>query len=62
MSSTNSNLDKNQVNLLTFLEIFSKEGGIQSYVKDIFRAYQVLATSKQVPPATILLLRRSRIN
>lgn len=57
MSSTNNNLDNNRVNLLAFLEIFSKEGGIQSYVKDIFRGYQSLASSKQVPPAEILLLR-----
>ncbi|NEP46768.1 MAG: glycosyl transferase group 1, partial [Okeania sp. SIO2H7] len=55
---------RNKVNLLAFLEIFSKEGGIQSYVKDIFRGYQSLASSKQVPPADILLLRddRSSIN
>jgi glycosyltransferase involved in cell wall biosynthesis len=60
MSATNNNLDKNKVNLLAFLEIFSKEGGIQSYVKDIFRGYQSLANSKQVPPGEILLLRDGR--
>ena len=54
-----SSKDKNKVNLLAFLDVFSKEGGIQSYVKDIFRAYQSLAASKEVPPAVTLLLKDS---
>jgi phosphatidyl-myo-inositol dimannoside synthase len=40
--------------LFLFLEIFSREGGIQSYVKDIFRAY--LALPHQ-PPTDVFLLR-----
>ena len=49
--------------LFVFLEIFACEGGIQAYVKDIFRAYQELATqwSRQVGKpqlqAEVLLLR-----
>lgn len=54
-------VDKKKGNLLIFLEILSCEGGIQSYVKDIFRAYQYLTTSTKVPisslKADILLLR-----
>lgn len=42
-----------QRNAFVFLEIFSREGGIQSYVRDIFQAYQ-----DHVPhPADIFLLR-----
>jgi glycosyltransferase involved in cell wall biosynthesis len=37
-----------------FLEIFSREGGIQSYVKDIFAAYLTLAHQ---PKADVFLLR-----
>ncbi|WP_008318450.1 glycosyltransferase [Leptolyngbya sp. PCC 6406] len=37
-----------------FLQIFSCEGGIQSYVKDVLRAY---ATNPALPPADVLLLR-----
>ena len=37
-----------------FLDVFSKEGGIQSYVKDILKAYVSEANS---PPADIFLLR-----
>ncbi len=37
-----------------FLEIFSKEGGIQSYVKDVFRAY---LSQPHALPAEVLLLR-----
>jgi glycosyltransferase involved in cell wall biosynthesis len=40
--------------VFVFLEIFSLEGGIQSYVKDIFRAYQGLNSSAQ---AEVFLLR-----
>ena len=32
-------------NIFVFLEILSCEGGIQSYVRDIFQAYQDLANS-----------------
>jgi phosphatidyl-myo-inositol dimannoside synthase len=42
-----------QPNAFVFLEIFSREGGIQSYVRDIFQAY-----SQQVEtPADVFLLR-----
>ncbi|MEB3230807.1 MAG: glycosyltransferase [Leptolyngbyaceae bacterium] len=40
--------------LFLFLEIFSQEGGIQSYVKDIFRAYGAL---EQPPNGDVFLLR-----
>ncbi len=54
-------VDKKKGNLFIFLEILSCEGGIQSYVKDIFQAYQDLAIStkppESVPDADILLLR-----
>ena len=40
--------------LFVFLEIFSKEGGIQSYVQDIFRSYLSLRES---PQANVFLLR-----
>lgn len=44
--------------LFCFLEIFSSEGGIQSYVKDILRSYISLATENPSSPnAEILLLR-----
>jgi glycosyltransferase involved in cell wall biosynthesis len=46
-----------QVNhLFVFLEIFALEGGIQSYVKDIFRAYLGLGAGYQ---AEVFLLRDS---
>ncbi|MEM7725015.1 MAG: glycosyltransferase family 4 protein [Cyanobacteria bacterium P01_A01_bin.45] len=44
--------------LFIFLEIFEREGGIQSYVKDIFRAYNELEKSYQ---ADVFLLRDSFI-
>jgi glycosyltransferase involved in cell wall biosynthesis len=37
-------LDKRINHVFVFLEIFVHEGGIQSYVQDIFRAYQELST------------------
>lgn len=43
--------------LFVFLEIFTREGGIQSYVKDIFRSYQELP---DVPTADVFLLRDSQ--
>lgn len=51
-SKTSSN------NIFVFLEIFSCEGGIQSYVKDILNAYQALlqqAESKDNQPEVFLL-------
>jgi glycosyltransferase involved in cell wall biosynthesis len=43
-----------------FLEIFASEGGIQSYVKDIFKAYQSITAGTNSPPqAEVLLLRDS---
>jgi phosphatidylinositol alpha-1,6-mannosyltransferase len=48
--------------LFIFLEIFSREGGIQSYVQDIFQSYLGLADravspSEQPPHADVFLLR-----
>lgn len=40
--------------VFVFLEIFEREGGIQSYVKDIFRAYNKLREASQ---AEVFLLR-----
>jgi glycosyltransferase involved in cell wall biosynthesis len=40
--------------VFVFLEIFSREGGIQSYVQDIFRSYLSLANQ---PQAEVFLLR-----
>ncbi|MEG3839096.1 glycosyltransferase family 4 protein [Microcoleus sp. herbarium14] len=46
--------------LFCFLEIFSSEGGIQSYVQDILKAYVSLTTGNNFPPpAEVLLLRDS---
>lgn len=42
--------------LFLFLEIFDREGGIQSYVQDIFRSYLTLTNQ----PADVFLLRDSR--
>ncbi|MGK7945076.1 MAG: glycosyltransferase family 4 protein [Microcystaceae cyanobacterium] len=42
--------------IFVFLEIFSQEGGIQAYVKDIFRAYQALQ-DKSALNAQVFLLR-----
>ncbi|MBD2343033.1 glycosyltransferase family 4 protein [Anabaena subtropica] len=42
--------------VFVFLEVFTQEGGIQSYVKDIFRAYSGLGKGYQ---AEVLLLRDS---
>ncbi|MDE5068752.1 MAG: glycosyltransferase family 4 protein [Trichodesmium sp. St4_bin8_1] len=35
----NKQVEKKKRNIFVFLEIFSSEGGIQSYVRDIFQAY-----------------------
>jgi len=46
--------------LFCFLEIFASEGGIQSYVKDIFKAYLSLTAGTNSPPtAEVFLLRDS---
>ncbi|MFM9265512.1 glycosyltransferase family 4 protein [Tychonema sp. BBK16] len=46
--------------LFCFLEIFSSEGGIQSYVQDILKAYlSVTAETDCLPQAEVLLLRDS---
>ncbi len=42
--------------IFVFLEIFAREGGIQSYVKDIFQAYAAQAIPQDWA-ATVLLLR-----
>lgn len=43
--------------LFLFLEIFSREGGIQSYIQDIFRSYLALPNQ---PSADVFLLRDSQ--
>ncbi|OCR00220.1 glycosyl transferase group 1 [Oscillatoriales cyanobacterium USR001] len=44
--------------LFCFLEVFTTEGGIQSYIQDILNAYEKLATkTNSIPKAQILLLR-----
>lgn len=46
--------------LFCFLEIFSSEGGIQSYIQDILKAYLSLTAANNFPPqAEVLLLRDS---
>ncbi|MCD8485628.1 MAG: glycosyltransferase family 4 protein [Desertifilum sp.] len=45
------------MDLFVFLEIFEREGGIQSYVKDIFRAYLKLAQGEPHRQAEVFLLR-----
>ncbi|MEK0182822.1 MAG: glycosyltransferase family 1 protein [Oscillatoriales cyanobacterium] len=46
--------------LFCFLEIFSSEGGIQSYVKDILKAYLSVSAGTNSPPtAEVFLLRDS---
>jgi phosphatidyl-myo-inositol dimannoside synthase len=34
--------------VFVFLEIFAGEGGIQSYIKDIFQAYNALLDSQEL--------------
>ncbi len=48
--------NKKASHVFVFLEIFIHEGGIQSYVKDIFRAYQGLSSNYQ---AEVFVLRDS---
>ncbi|NEO52767.1 MAG: glycosyltransferase family 4 protein [Okeania sp. SIO3B5] len=54
-------IDKKKGNIFVFLEILSREGGIQSYVRDIFQAYQDLTNSTNASDSVldtdILLLR-----
>jgi len=45
--------------LFCFLEIFASEGGIQSYVQDIFKAYVSITARTNSPQAEVLLLRDS---
>lgn len=45
--------------LFCFLEIFSSEGGIQSYVQDILKAYVSITAGTNSPQAEVLLLRDS---
>lgn len=49
-------INKQSNHVFVFLEIFAREGGIQSYVKDIFRAYLALGAGYQ---AEVFLLRDS---
>jgi glycosyltransferase involved in cell wall biosynthesis len=49
-------INKKTNHLFVFLEIFAHEGGIQSYIKDIFRAYLGLS---QAYKAEVFLLRDS---
>ncbi|HLO47637.1 MAG TPA: glycosyltransferase [Kamptonema sp.] len=55
----NYNLNKNTDHVFCFLEIFASEGGIQSYIKDILKAYQLVTQGDSTPKAKILLLRDS---
>ena len=48
---------KTTEDIFVFLEVFSGEGGIQSYVKDILRTYSTLVTSDRARTADIFLLR-----
>ncbi len=43
--------------VFVFLEIFAQEGGIQSYIQDVLRAYLGLLEAEKAPPAEIFLLR-----
>ena len=50
----NTKVDRKAKHVFVFLEVFVHEGGIQSYVKDIFRAYQKLSPGYQ---AEVFVLR-----
>jgi len=54
--SLNKTSNQQTNHIFVFLEVFKQEGGIQSYVKDIFRAY---SGSGQGYQAEVLLLRDS---
>ena len=51
--------DKSAPVLFLFLEIFSQEGGIQSYVRDIFQAYEGIGVNQdaELPKVDVFLLR-----
>lgn len=55
MPNSNNTVDY----VFVFLEIFAREGGIQSYVKDIFQAYLELSTLEDGKRAEVFLLRDS---
>ena len=59
LTHLNYNLNKNTNYVFCFLEIFASEGGIQSYIKDILKAYQLATQGDSTPKAKILLLRDS---
>jgi phosphatidyl-myo-inositol dimannoside synthase len=48
--------------LFCFLEIFASEGGIQSYVRDILKAYVSITEMTNYPPQADVLLLRDRPN
>ena len=54
--NSSANVNKQVNHVFVFLEIFVREGGIQSYVKDIFRAYLGLSAGYQ---AEVFVLRDS---
>jgi glycosyltransferase involved in cell wall biosynthesis len=54
LKSIESKHTKKLNHIFVFLEVFSREGGIQSYVKDVFRAYNVL---QEPLKAEVFLLR-----
>lgn len=56
-SSPTSQLPSQSPYAFVFLEVFSQEGGIQSYVKDILQGYAAL---EEMPPADVFLLRDSQ--
>jgi hypothetical protein len=57
MSGNEFNKKSSQIDhVFVFLEVFRQEGGIQSYVKDIFRAYSQLKPDYK---AEVFLLRDS---
>lgn len=55
----NYKFDKTTNYVFCFLEIFASEGGIQSYIKDILKAYQLATEANSIAKAKILLLRDS---
>lgn len=60
-SSVRSPLSK-PAHLFVFLEIFSCEGGIQSYVKDVLRAYEQAAAASSNPQAAEVFLLRDGVS
>ncbi|MBD2459592.1 glycosyltransferase family 4 protein [Oscillatoria sp. FACHB-1407] len=57
MSHSESHPSTQSRYVFVFLEIFSSEGGIQSYVKDVLQGYTAL---KHQPPVDVFLLRDSQ--